>query len=65
LYASLGIINLIKSKRMGLAGHLARMDETRNAYKILAEKLKGKRPLLIPRCRWEDNTRMDLRETGW
>jgi hypothetical protein len=28
-------------------------------------KPKGKRPLGRPRCRWEDNFRMDLRETGW
>ena len=24
----------------------------------------GKRPLGRPRCRWESNTRMDLKETG-
>jgi hypothetical protein len=31
----------------------------------VGRKPKGKRPLLRPRCRWEDNTRMDLREIGW
>jgi hypothetical protein len=28
-------------------------------------KLEGKRALGRPRCRWEDNIKMDLRETGW
>jgi hypothetical protein len=26
---------------------------------------QGKRPLVRPRCRWEDNIRMDLGEVGW
>jgi hypothetical protein len=39
--------------------------EKRNAYKILVGKPEGKRPLGRPRCRWEDNIRMDLREAGW
>jgi hypothetical protein len=28
------------------------------------ENLRGKRPLGIPRHRWEDNIRIDLREVG-
>jgi hypothetical protein len=28
-------------------------------------KTEGKRPLVRPRRRWEDNIRMDLREMGW
>jgi hypothetical protein len=27
--------------------------------------LRGKKPLRRHRCRWEDNIKMDLRETGW
>jgi len=27
-------------------------------------KPEGKRPLGRPRCRWEDNTKMDLQEVG-
>jgi hypothetical protein len=34
-------------------------------YKILVRQPEGKRPLGIPRHRWEDNIRMDLREIGW
>jgi hypothetical protein len=29
-------------------------------YRVLVEKPEGKRPLGRPRCRWEDNIRMDL-----
>jgi hypothetical protein len=34
-------------------------------YRILVGKPEGKRPLGRPRCRWEDNTKMDLKEIGW
>jgi hypothetical protein len=32
---------------------------------ILVGKLEEKRPLRRPRSRWEDNNKIDLRETGW
>jgi serine/threonine protein kinase HipA of HipAB toxin-antitoxin module len=38
------------------------MGEMRNAYKILVRKPEGMKPLRGPTCRWEDITRMDLRE---
>jgi hypothetical protein len=41
------------------------MGEVRNVYKIFVGKPEGKRPLERPRCKWEDNFRMDLREIGW
>jgi hypothetical protein len=41
------------------------MGVKRNAYRILVGKPEGKRPLGRPRCRWEDNVRMGLREIGW
>jgi hypothetical protein len=40
------------------------MGEERSLYRVLVGKLQGKRPLGRPRCRWEDNTRMDLQEVG-
>jgi hypothetical protein len=40
------------------------MGEKRNAYRILVAEPEGKRPLKRPRCRWVDNIKMDLRETG-
>jgi hypothetical protein len=38
------------------------MGEGRGVYRVLVGKLEGKRPLGRPRCRWEDNIRMDLQE---
>jgi hypothetical protein len=45
---------------MRRAGHVARMGETRNAYKISVGKSEGKRPLGGPRRRLVDNIRMDV-----
>jgi hypothetical protein len=64
LYSSLSIIRFSKSRKMRLVGHVARMGEKRNAYRILVGKLEGKRPLGGPRRRWVDNIKMDLREIG-
>jgi hypothetical protein len=50
--SSPNIIRMIKSRRMGLAGHIARMEETINAYKMLVQKPLGKRPLKIPKRIW-------------
>jgi hypothetical protein len=58
---------MIKSRRMRWAGHVARMGDTRNAYRILVGKAERKRPLGRPRCRWVDNIKMDLKRDrmGW
>ena len=47
-----------------MAGHVARMEEGRSAFKILTGKPIGKRPLGKPRRRWEDNIKMLLKEIG-
>jgi hypothetical protein len=65
LYSSPNIIWLIKSRRMRWAGHVARMGEGRVAYRVLVGRPEGRRPLGRPRCRWEDNIKMDLQEVGW
>jgi hypothetical protein len=52
------IIRIIKSRRMRWAGHVARMGEKRNAYRLLVRKPEGKRPLGRPRHRWMDNIKM-------
>jgi hypothetical protein len=62
LYSSPNIIRMIKSRRMGWAGHVARMGETRNAFRILVGKSEGRRPLGRPRRRWVHNIKMDLLE---
>ena len=38
--------------------------ESRGVYRVLVGKPEGKRPLGIPRRRWEDNIKMDLQEVG-
>jgi hypothetical protein len=64
LYSSPNIIRMIKSRRMRWAGHMARIEEKRNAYNILVGKPEGKRPLGNPRCSWEDNIKIDLTQNG-
>jgi hypothetical protein len=65
LYSSPSIIRIIKSRRMRWAGHVARMGEKSNAYRLLVGKPEGKRPLGRPRRKWVDNIRMELGEVGW
>jgi hypothetical protein len=65
LYSSSSIIRIIKSRRMRLAGHVARMGEKRNSHMLLVGNSEGKRPLGRPRRRWVDNIRMDVGEVGW
>jgi hypothetical protein len=64
-FSSPSIIRIIKSRRMRWKGHVARMGENRNAYRLLVGKPEEKRPLGRPRRRWVDNIRMDLEEVGW
>ena len=49
---------------MRWSGHVAHMGESRGVYRVLVENPEGKRPLRRPRCRWEDNIKMDLHEVG-
>jgi hypothetical protein len=65
LYSSPNIIRIMKSMRIIWVGHVARMGEKRNAYRLLVGKPEGRRPLGRPRHRWLDNIRRDLVEVGW
>ena len=53
-YRSLNRVRMIKSRRFRWAGHVARMEESRSAFKMLTGKPTGKRLLGRPRRRWED-----------
>jgi hypothetical protein len=65
LHTSPSIIRIMKSRKMRWVGHVARMGEMRNVYRLLVGKPEGKRPLRRPRRRWVDNIKMDLLEIGW
>jgi hypothetical protein len=65
LYTSPNTSGGIKSKRMIWAGHVERMGEMRDAYRILVGKPEGKSSLGRPRHRRKINIRMNRREVGW
>jgi hypothetical protein len=65
LYSSPNINRVIKSRRLRLVGHVARMGERRGAYEVLVGKPEGRRPLERSRRRWEDNIKMHRRGEGW
>jgi hypothetical protein len=56
---------VMKSRRMRWPGHVARMGEMRNVFEVFVGKHEGNRPRGRPKCRWEHNIRMGLKETGW
>jgi len=64
LYSSLNTVRVIKSRRMGWAGHVTRKGEESEVYRVLVGIPEGKRPLGRSRRRWVDNIRMDLQEVG-
>ncbi|KAJ4446599.1 hypothetical protein ANN_13296 [Periplaneta americana] len=53
------------TRHLRWAGHVARMGESRNAYRVLVGRPEGKIPLERPRNRWEDNIKIDLREVRY
>jgi hypothetical protein len=60
LYSSPTTVRVIKSRRVRWEGHVARSEEWRGVYRVLVGKPEEKRP----RCRWEDNIKVDLQEVG-
>jgi hypothetical protein len=63
LYSSPNIIGMIKSRRMSWTGHVPRMNEKRNVYRVLVGKSEGKKPLGRPRR--EENTKINIRKMKW
>jgi hypothetical protein len=55
----------MKSTRVRWAGHISRMGEKRNAYRISVGKPEERRSLGRSKHRWEDNFQIDLKEIGW
>jgi hypothetical protein len=60
LYSLHNIVQVVKSRRIKWAGHVARMGKDRDVHRVLLGKPEGKRPLGKPRRRWEDNIKIDL-----
>jgi hypothetical protein len=64
LYSSPNIMQVIKSRRMRWAGHVAHVGDRKGAYRVLVGRGERRRPLGRPRCRLEDNIKMDLQALG-
>jgi hypothetical protein len=64
LYSSQSVNRMTKPRWMRWAGHIARIGEKRNVYRLLVGKPKGKRRLGRPRHRWVNNVKVDIREMG-
>ena len=62
LYSSPNTVRVIKSRRMRWVEHVACMGERIGVCRVLVGKPEEERPLGRPRCRWEDNIKMDLQE---
>jgi hypothetical protein len=65
LHSSPNNVRVVKSRRMGWTGQVARMGDRSGVYRILVGKSEGKRPFGRTRLRWEDNIKMDLQEVGF
>ena len=59
-FTSFIIIVRVNQFRRGWAGHIPRVEESRSPFKILTDKSPGKKPLAMPRRRWEDKIRIYL-----
>jgi hypothetical protein len=60
LYSSPNIVQVIKSRRLRWVGHAAHKRKRKGIYRVFVRKPEGKRSLGRPRCRWEDNIKIDL-----
>jgi hypothetical protein len=56
---------MIKSRKKKWAGHVTRLGEEKNVYRILVGKPDGKRSMGRSRRRWVDNMKIDFREIEW
>ena len=62
IYSSQNIVRMRKSRIMRWAGHVVRMGEKGDVYRVLVGKPERKRPLGRPRHRWEYNIKMHIQE---
>ena len=62
VYSLPNIFKVINSLWLKWTEHVARMEEFRSAFMILTDEPTGNRPLERPKCRREDNIRIDFKE---
>jgi hypothetical protein len=69
IYTCINIVEDIKIRRLGWAGHIIRMEEGRIPKKVLNGQFHNTRPVERPRIRWEDAVQKDslqiLGTRGW
>jgi hypothetical protein len=65
LHPSPDVIRQIKSRRMRWAGHVARMGEGSNVYRVWVGNPEGESSLGRPRRRREDGIKIEHRVVGW
>ena len=65
LDSSPNIFRVIESRRMRLAGHVARMGDERDVFRVLVGKPEGKRPFGRTRRTRDDCFKTDLQKVGW
>jgi hypothetical protein len=62
VYSSPNIFRVVKYRGLRWTGHVGGAGMRRGAYRVFVRKRERKRPLGIPRRRWEDNIKMDIEE---
>jgi hypothetical protein len=65
LYSSPHIIQVIKSRRMRWAGHVARKGKDKVHTVFVIGKLESQRTLGLYKRGWENNIKMDLQTMEW
>jgi hypothetical protein len=58
-------IQAIRSQRTRWAGHVAHIEDNRNAYRVSVRKTEEVRSIGRSRCRWKYNIKTYLEEIGW
>jgi hypothetical protein len=56
---------MMKSMNMGWVGHIPCMGMIRQEFITLVRKLEWKSLPRRPRCRWENNIKMNVKERRW
>ena len=64
MFSSPNVIRVTKTERMRWVSNVTHMGKTKGAFRVPVGKPDGKRLLLRPRCRWEDNIKTIIQEKG-